>query len=90
MPTIDLECEVRESKRRIDLAESRLSQLEGKFEFISGQLRDIQLWLHARFEDVDRRIDRAEQKVNDHIRALRQDLSAIVGDVIREALRTRG
>ena len=45
--------EVAELKRRVDLAETKLSQQAGQFEFITGQLRDVQLYMHARFEDVD-------------------------------------
>ena len=35
---MDVEKELKDLKRRVDLAETRLSQLEGRFEFISGQL----------------------------------------------------
>ena len=59
---LDLEKEFRDLKRRVDLAETRLSQLEGKFEFISGQLRDIQLYMHARFDDIDQRFERMDQR----------------------------
>ena len=59
---LDLEKEFRDLKRRVDLAETRLSQLEGKFEFISGQLRDIQLYVHARFDDIDQRFERMDQR----------------------------
>ena len=60
MATIDLEAEVRELKRRLDLTETRLSQLDGRFEYISGQLRDIQLYMHARFDDIDKRFDKLD------------------------------
>jgi len=70
--------EVADLKRRLDLAETRLSQHAGQFEFISGQLRDIQIYMHTRFEeldkklaahdrrfdDVDRRLDRVDQKLD--------------------------
>jgi hypothetical protein len=42
----DLEKEVRELKRRLDLAETRL-------EFISGQLRDTQLSMHSKFDMIE-------------------------------------
>ena len=58
MPPVDIERELQEIKRRLDLAETRLSQTDGHFEFISGQLRDIQLYLHARFADMDERFSR--------------------------------
>lgn len=66
---IDLEKEVKDLKRRVDLAETRLSQLEGQFGFISGQLRDIQLYMHTRFDDMDQKID-----------GLRAELPNIVAD----------
>ncbi len=75
---IDLEKEVKDLKRRVDLAETRLSQLEGQFGFISGQLRDIQLYMHTRFDDMDRKIDdlRAE---------LPNIIATAVGAVVRES-----
>jgi len=60
--TVALEKEVRELRRRLDLAETRLSQPEGRFEFISGQLRDVQLYMYARFEDVDKRFDQVDKR----------------------------
>jgi hypothetical protein len=29
------------------------TQMEGRFEFVSGQLRDIQLYMHAKFGDIE-------------------------------------
>jgi chaperonin cofactor prefoldin len=54
--------EIRDLKRRVDLAETRLSQLEGQFGFISGQLRDVQLYMHARFDDMDKRFERIDRR----------------------------
>ena len=48
--------EFAELKRRLDLAETKLAQQAGQFEFITGQLRDVQLYMHARFEDVDKKL----------------------------------
>jgi predicted nucleic acid-binding Zn-ribbon protein len=48
--------EVADLKRRLDLAETKLAQHTGQFEYISGQLRDVQLYIHARFDDVDRKL----------------------------------
>ena len=45
--------EVAELKRRLEIAEAKLSQQAGQFEFITGQLRDVQLYMHARFDDID-------------------------------------
>ena len=72
----DIEKELRDLKRRVDLAETRLSQLEGRFEVVSGQLRDIQLDMHARFDDVDTKID-----------DLRRDLPNIVAEAVSAVLR---
>lgn len=58
-------------RRRLELAETKLSQQAGQFEFITGQLRDVQLYVHARFADMDEqfakvhaRIDRLDGKVD--------------------------
>lgn len=67
----EIQREIRELKRRLDLAETRLSQVEGRFEFVSGQLRDIQLYLHARFDDVDKRFERVEQTQEQHTQEFR-------------------
>jgi tetrahydromethanopterin S-methyltransferase subunit G len=64
MVSMDHDKEIREIKRRLDLAEAKASQQAGQFEFISGQLRDIQLYIHARFGDIDERLDRIESKVD--------------------------
>ena len=45
--------EVADLKRRLEIAETKLAQHAGQFEFISGQLRDVQLYMHARFDDID-------------------------------------
>ena len=46
--------EVADLKRRLEIAETKLAQHAGQFEFISGQLRDVQLYLHERFDDIDK------------------------------------
>ncbi len=56
--------DVADLKRRVDLAETKLSQQTGQFEFITGQLRDVQLYMHGRFADVDQRLDTLESKVD--------------------------
>jgi chaperonin cofactor prefoldin len=55
-----LQSEVRDLKRRLDLTETRVGQMEGRFEFVSGQLKDIQLYMHAKFGDIESRFDRME------------------------------
>ena len=71
---MDLDKEFRDLKRRVDLAETRLSQLEGQFTFIAGQLKDIQLFMHAKFDEIDRRFDRVEGKLD----RLRDDLPDLI------------
>ena len=46
--------EVADLKRRLEIAETKIAQQDGQFEFISGQLRDVQLYMHARFDDFDK------------------------------------
>ncbi len=75
---IDLEKEVKDLSR-VDLAETRLSQLEGQFGFISGQLRDIQLYMHTRFDDIDRKID-----------GLRTELPNIAASAVAVVMRESG
>lgn len=71
MSAMELEKKVREPERRVELTETRLSQAGGQFEFISGQLRDVQLYhLHAKFADLDQRLDGMET-------GLRREISAI-------------
>ena len=62
MQNMDYEKEIRELKRRADLTETKLSQQAGRFEFISGQLRDIQPYLHARFSDLDEKISEMDSR----------------------------
>ena len=65
MPTDDtLQTEVRDLKRRLELTETRVTQLEGRFEFVVGQLRDIQLYMHAKFGDMEQRFDRIESRLD--------------------------
>jgi chromosome segregation ATPase len=59
---LDLEKEVRELKRRLDLAETRLSQLEGSFAFISGQPRDFQLYMLRKFDEIAAKLTGHDQR----------------------------
>lgn len=58
--------DVADLKRRIDLAETKLAQQAGQFEFISGQLRDIQLYMHARFADMDEQFGKIAGRLDAH------------------------
>jgi len=82
---MDVEKELRDLRRRVDLAETRLSQLEGRFEFISGQLRDIQLYMHTRFDGIDARFDAVEGKID----GLRTELPDVVASAVGTAMRAR-
>jgi chaperonin cofactor prefoldin len=63
MVTVEtLQTEVRDLKRRLDLTETRVGQMEGRFEFVTGQLKDIQLYMHAKFSDMDTRFDRMDAR----------------------------
>jgi hypothetical protein len=64
MATLDTEKEIRDLKRRLDLFETRLAQNDGRFEFITGQLRDIQLYMHARFADMDDHFSKINSKLD--------------------------
>ncbi len=63
MTVAELEKEVRDLKRRVDLAETRMAQNDGRFEFITGQLRDVQLYLHTRFADMDGQFAQVNSKI---------------------------
>ena len=74
---MNLERELQDLKRRVDLAETRLSQLEGQFGFISGQLEDIQLYMHARFDEHAQRLERIEAQVS--------ELPRVIVETVRES-----
>ena len=56
--------EVAELRRRMDAAEVRLSEVAGQFEFISGQLREVQRFNLARFDTIDDRLNKLDAKVD--------------------------
>ena len=64
MTVTELEKEVRDLKRRVELAETRIAQGDGRFEFITGQLRDVQLYLHSKFGDIDGRLDKIDGRLD--------------------------
>jgi hypothetical protein len=87
---MDVEKELKELRRRVDLAETRLSQLEGRFEFVSGQLRDIQLYMHSRFDEIDGRFDAVDARfdaVDAKVDGLRADMPDIVANAVGSVLR---
>ena len=58
--------------------------VEGRFEFVSGQLRDIQLYQHAKFSQIDGRLDKIDGRLDksdarlDRIEKRLDDLTAEV------------
>ena len=71
--------EVADLKRRLEIAETKLSQQAGQFEFITGQLRDVQLYMHARFDDADKRFDDADKRfdgIDRQLAALKSEMNA--------------
>ena len=64
-------------KKRLEIAETKLSQQAGAFEFISGQLRDVQLYMHARFDDMDLRFNRIDARF-DRVEA---DIASMKSDI---------
>ena len=73
--------EIRDLKRRVELAETRLSQVEGRFEFISGQLRDMQLCQHAKFSEIDGRFDKIDGRFDElttEVRALPRVIAEMI------------
>ncbi len=63
----------------------RLAMLEGQFEFIVGQLRTLQIYMHDRFEQVDARFD----QVAKDIAALRSELRGEIGTLRADLTATR-
>ena len=76
-----LTIEFADLKRRVDLAETRLAQQAGQFEFITGQLRDVQLYMHARFDDMDKQFAAIRQHftaLTDEVRALPRVIAELI------------
>ncbi len=44
--------------------DERVITLEGQFDFISRQLRDLQMFVHTKFEQVDRRLDTIDRRLD--------------------------
>ncbi len=59
-------------KRRVDPAETKPAQQAGQFEFISGQLRDVQFYMHARFDDIDKQFAGMKTLMQAQLGALNQ------------------
>ena len=84
MPTVEERLTVLE-RDNVEI-KRRLATNEGQFEFVVGQLRDMQTYMHAKFEEIDGRFDRLEAEVA----GLRRDLPGIVASSLRDVLREMG
>lgn len=73
----ELSKEVGDLRRRLNIAETKLSQQAGQFEFITGQLRDVQLYMHARFDDIDKQL----AEVKSDIRGIKTDIVGMKADI---------
>ena len=84
----DLQSQISELRSRLDLTETRVGQLEGRFEFVSGQLRDIQLYMHRKFGEIDQRFDRLESKFS-QLDAKVDALPRVLAEMLDERERRR-
>ncbi len=47
-------------EQKLAAVDGRVSTLEGQFDFIARQLRELHLFAHGKFDQIDRRFDRLE------------------------------
>lgn len=74
----------------------RLATVEGQFEFISRQLRESHVYMHAKFAEIDERFDAVDRRfdavdkrfdrIEADLKGLRTDLPGMMRDVMREVL----
>ncbi len=90
---INIEQEIRDLKSRLDKHDTELAQLRGQFEFISGQLREVQRYMHTKFTEYDKRFDHVDGQlaaIKADVAGLREDLPAIVTEAVRDVMRPNG
>ena len=90
---MNVEREIRDLKARLE-HDTQLAQLEG------SQLRDIQRYMHTKFEEHDKRFDAIDAQLTKHdgelaaikadVAGLREDLPGIVTDAVRDVMRPNG
>jgi archaellum component FlaC len=83
MVAMDVEGEIRDLKRRV-------GELEGGFGFLTQQVRAVHLDLLNFQSQTNQRFDKIEAEVRGvkaQMTTLREDLPAVVGNVMREVLR---
>ena len=61
----------------------RVATLDGSFQFVSGQLRNLQTYMHDRFDKVDARFDKVDARL-DRIEADVRELKSDVRDIKSE------
>ena len=76
----------------------RVATLDGSFQFISGQLRNLQTYVHDRFDKVDARFDKMDarfdkmdsrfDKIEADVRDIKAELKAlprVIAEIIRDS-----
>ena len=56
----DLVDRVSALEQKLAAVDGRVSTLEGQFDFIARQLRELHLFAHGKFDQIDRRFDKLE------------------------------
>jgi hypothetical protein len=97
---MNVEQEIRELKAQLAAAVKRIAELEGSFGYISGQLRELQIFLH---NNIDSRLTSLETEMRDGFAAVRSEMRGgfdklggdlnrlpdIIANVVGDALRSR-
>ena len=87
---MDLEERIATLEAKLSKLDERVITLEGQFDFISRQLRDLQLFVHTKFEQVDRRFDAIEGRLDkmegrlDRIEITLKEMPRAIIEAIRE------
>lgn len=94
---MDVEAEIRDLKRRVDELEGGFDYVTQQMQGMHRDLLGSQQQTNQRFDKVDRRLDRVDGRVervdgclgrvDAEVRQLREELPAVVGNVMREVLR---
>ncbi len=75
---------VMDLEKRVTRLEQEFAELKGSFQWIAGQLADVQKFMHAHFEKVDERFDRVDKRfdgVEADVRELKADVREVKADV---------
>ena len=87
---MDLAERIATLEAKLTKLDERVITLEGQFDFISRQLRDLQMFVHARFEQVDRRFDAIDGRFGavegrlDRIEITLKEMPRAIIEAIRE------